>query len=151
MIPAFYADGLHFRCNKCSDCCRLDPGYVFLSQRDVDKLALASGLSYINFIGVYCRWIPSGDGHELLSLKEKANYDCILWGENGCDFYADRPLQCKSFPFWKSNLSSKAAWDLQASTCPGMNNGELHSQKEIDCTSALHEAESIVSRSNEKT
>ena len=150
-MPDFYAGGLQFSCKKCSDCCRLDPGYVFLSQQDVDKLALATSLSYNNFIGIYCRWIPSGDGRDVLSLKEKANYDCILWGKNGCGFYEDRPLQCKTFPFWKSSLSSFAAWNSQASTCPGMNNGELHSQEEIDGASALHEAGSIISRSNEIT
>jgi Fe-S-cluster containining protein len=150
-MPEFYADGLQFSCRKCSDCCRLDPGYVFLSQQDADRLAFAAGLSYINFIEVYCRWVPCGDGRELLSLKEKTNFDCILWGDGGCGFYEERPLQCKTFPFWKSSLSNKDTWDSQASTCPGMNNGELHCKEEIESTSALHEAESIISRSNTKT
>ena len=148
VVAKFYANGLKFSCQKCSACCRFDPGYVFLTQPDVTKLALATSLSYINFIQVYCRWIPSGNGRELLSLKEKANYDCIMWGENGCGFYKDRPLQCKTFPFWESSVSSFAAWNAQAETCPGMNNGELHSQEEIDVLSTLHETEAIVLRSN---
>jgi len=150
-MPEFYSHGLKFSCKKCSDCCRLDPGYVFLSRQDVDKLAMATGLSYNEFIDFYCRWIPEGKSRQLLSLKEKANFDCILWGINGCGFYQDRPLQCKAFPFWKSSLSNIDAWESQACTCPGMNSGELHSQEEIDSISALHEAESIVSRSNTKT
>ena len=151
MTPNFFTEGLKFSCKKCSDCCRLDPGFVFLSQRDTDKLALATGLSYIDFIEVYCRWIPVGDGSELLSLKEKSNYDCILWRKNGCGYYDNRPLQCRTFPFWKSSLSSLNAWNSQASACPGMNHGEWHSQEEIRSVSALHEIESIVSRSNVKT
>ena len=34
----FYSDGLRFECTRCSRCCRHTPGYVFLSENDVERL-----------------------------------------------------------------------------------------------------------------
>jgi Fe-S-cluster containining protein len=82
-------------------------------------------MKYIAFMETYCRWIPSENGTMRLSLKEKANFDCIFW-QNGCSIYEYRPLQCRSFPFWKSNLASSKSWKTAASSCPGINSGTLH-------------------------
>ncbi len=66
-----------------------------------------------------------------LSLREQDNYDCILWGENGCTAYEARPLQCRSYPFWDPHLDSEGSWNALASECPGVNQGTLHSEEEI--------------------
>jgi Fe-S-cluster containining protein len=95
------------------------------------------------FIRRYCRWAPDGEGRERLSLKEKANYDCIFWS-NGCSFYEARPLQCRTYPFWPSMLSSRKIWD--AMSCPGMGRGTLHSREEIDALLALQNAEPVIER-----
>jgi len=99
-----------------------------------------------SFIKTYCRWVnDSQNGKEVLSLKEKSNKDCILW-DSGCLAYMARPVQCSSFPFWKSVVSSTQAWQIAATGCPGMNTGELYSEKAIGEYIEKRASESIISR-----
>ncbi|MCL2609774.1 MAG: YkgJ family cysteine cluster protein [Treponema sp.] len=129
----FYSAGLHFSCTRCSDCCRHEGGFVFLSEADLDRLAERFGIEYGEFVQTWCRWVPYTPGRRRLSLREKANLDCIFWQEgSGCLVYEERPLQCKTFPFWDSVTASKSAWDKTAEQCPGMNSGSLHPKDEID-------------------
>ncbi len=143
----FYSKGLHFSCTRCSACCRHDPGFVFLSRPDADALASCLQMDYSSFVAAYCRWIPSGGGVELLSLRERSNYDCVFWGEGGCSVYGARPLQCRTFPFWDSVVENPDAWAATAAGCPGMNRGELHGADEIERALDLRDADPVVSRS----
>ena len=34
-----------------------------------------------------------------------------------------RPTQCRTWPFWASNVKSPKAWKSAAKHCPGMQNG----------------------------
>jgi Fe-S-cluster containining protein len=106
-------------------------------------LASTLKMNYANFIKRYCRWAPNVDGKERLSLKEKANYDCIFWS-NGCVLYEARPLQCRAYPFWPSMLSSRKTWEVMS--CPGMGKGILHSREEIDALLNQQKAEPIIER-----
>jgi Fe-S-cluster containining protein len=128
---SFYARGLCFSCTRCSACCRFEPGYVFLSQKDADILAGFLGMGYNEFIKAYCRWINGYGGKARLSLKEKTNYDCIFWKE-GCTVYEGRPRQCRAFPFWPEILSSVDAWDAAGLSCPGIGKGRRHSRRDIE-------------------
>jgi len=145
----FYASGLKFSCKRCSSCCRYDAGYVFLSENDLKKLMAELKMDRNSFIKTYCRWVnDSQNGNEVLSLKEKSNKDCILW-DSGCLVYMARPVQCSSFPFWKSIVASTQAWQIAATGCPGMNKGELHSEKTIGEYIEKRASESIISRQGE--
>ena len=144
----FYSKGLKFSCARCSYCCRHESGYVFLSVKDSLLLCSALNIDYQNFVSRYCRWIDSAYGKKKLSLKEKANYDCIFWesdGKEGCSVYNARPLQCRSFPFWSSILASPLAWKNASNDCPGMNKGEVHSEKVINKWLSESESEVIIS------
>lgn len=121
----FYKDGLAFECQRCSACCRHEPGFVFLSQADLDALCAGTGMDEDAFIAVYCRWVPWEGGVEILSLKEKANNDCIFWGDKGCEVYQNRPYQCSSYPFWGSILRDKKYWEDCARDCPGIGKGAI--------------------------
>ena len=127
---SFYKDGLKFSCKMCSYCCRAEPGFVYLSRKDLDRFLKVTNAEENEFIEKYCRWVPYYDGKEVLCLKEMKNYDCIFWN-NGCSAYAARPLQCSTYPFWDFLLRSPKTWNEEAKSCPGMNNGELHSFEEI--------------------
>ena len=61
------------------------------------------------------------------SLTERPGGDCVLLDPmtRGCTVYDDRPRQCRTWPFWDSNLKSPAAWDEAAEDCPGCNKGNL--------------------------
>jgi Fe-S-cluster containining protein len=145
----FYASGLKFSCKRCSSCCRYDTGYVFLSENDLKKLMAELRIDRNIFIKSYCRWVKdSHNGNEVLSLKEKSNKDCILW-DSGCLVYMARPVQCRSFPFWKSIVASTQAWQIAASGCPGMNTGKLYSEKTVDEHIKKRALESIIFRQGE--
>ena len=148
---SFYSSGLKFSCTRCSNCCRHDPGHVFLSQNDLSRLEAAFNSAHEEFISTWCRWIPSAGGMEKLSLKEASNYDCIFWseekGENGgCSVYEARPLQCRSFPFWDTVLVSPAAWKDVGMDCPGMDRGSFHSSEVIKNWLDMQENEPFITR-----
>ena len=139
----FYAEGLRFSCTRCSECCRFEPGFVFLSGNDVELLAEGLQMRYTDVMERYCRWVPSPGGEMQLSLKEKPGYDCIFW-QNGCEIYRFRPLQCRTFPFWKSTLCSREAWE--GLSCPGINKGTLHSRENIESCLAQRRADPVLMR-----
>ncbi|MCK5153231.1 MAG: YkgJ family cysteine cluster protein [Spirochaetales bacterium] len=143
MSEHFYENGLNFECTQCSKCCRYDPGYVFLSYNDLDRLILYFNLSNTEFIEKYCRKVDMGE-HSRLSLIEKSNYDCIFWSNGGCKIYKSRPLQCRSYPFWKPFLVDKKSWDAEAESCTGMNQGELISKEKIEEWIQLRESEKYI-------
>jgi uncharacterized protein len=127
----FYVDGLRFECTQCSNCCRHEPGYVFLAESDLVKIQKATGLSQPQALDTYCRRVNVGIT-ERISLKEKENYDCIFWNDSGCEIYTQRPLQCRSYPFWSGIVMSKESWEREGKRCPGINNGKRFSRKSID-------------------
>ena len=141
----FYTPGLRFSCTRCSSCCRKESGFVFLSENDLSRLATELHMDYTGFIETWCHWVPFDRGRERLSLREKANYDCIFW-KDGCTVYHARPVQCRSFPFWYSVICSQEAWDAAARGCPGINAGELHSREEIADWLRQLEEELIIER-----
>jgi Fe-S-cluster containining protein len=145
MKEPFYAGGLRFSCTRCSACCRYESGYVFLSEKDVKRLAAECQMDYTNFVEIYCRWVPAGGGRERLSLKEKSNFDCIFWKE-GCSVYTARPLQCRTFPFWRSIVDSPSSWAMAASGCPGMGKGGVVAREEIEARLEARKAEPVLSR-----
>ena len=141
----FYAEGLKFSCKRCSSCCRYDSGYVFISENDLKRLLSALRMDRDSFLKTYCRWVQNWNGDEVVSLKEKSNKDCILW-DDGCKVYEARPLQCVSFPFWETIVSSKEAWEIAAASCPGMNVGVLHSKEEIESSLETRSEQPTINR-----
>ena len=127
----YFSDGLAFECTRCSSCCRHDPGYVFMSRKDVDLITEHLGLTELQFKEKFCRVVDFGIVTRL-SLTEKRNNDCIFWEGAGCSIYEARPLQCRSFPFWMQNVESRDNWYAAAEDCPGMNHGTVHSQETIE-------------------
>lgn len=142
-MTEFYTSGLKFSCKRCSTCCRYESGFVYLSEKDIEKLLAVFKMGKNEFIDSYCRWVIGLDGNMILSLKEKPDNDCILW-DSSCIVYENRPLQCRTFPFWKSIISSKAAWETAAADCPGMNSGTLHSQEAINLFLSMRESEPVI-------
>ncbi len=100
------------------------------------------------FIAAYCRWVNDWNGKQVLSLREKQNKDCIFW-ESGCKIYDARPVQCVTFPFWESVISSEYNWKMAASGCPGINTGELHDGEKIARYLQLRASEPVVNRGKE--
>lgn len=130
-MGCFYKEGLSFECQGCNYCCSSEPGFVFLSEEDLNNLANHFSMSQEDFIEKYCRKVDIGIGYRI-SLLEKENYDCIFLTEKGCSCYQSRPLQCRTYPFWQSAVENKKAWEKEADYCPGINKGKKISKSEID-------------------
>jgi hypothetical protein len=130
MSGSFFDAGLRFQCRRCSHCCRHEPGHVFLTQDDLERLAEGLELTPAEVRERYCRQVRIGSFRRL-SLRETTAYDCILWGPEGCRVYGHRPLQCRSFPFWTANLESPEDWEQLKQHCPGVGEGGLHSGQAI--------------------
>lgn len=144
MAEPFYSSGLHFSCTGCGHCCGGGcPGYVFLSWDDVDRMAAYLGLSKETFLSDYCRKVDMGTYYRV-SLREKKNFDCILLTEKGCSAYPVRPIQCRTYPFWDSIVSSREAWEQESRECPGINTGTLHAMEEIQGTVISRREENLI-------
>jgi len=124
MNAPFWNNGLRFECARCSACCRLEPGFVFLSVNDLTRLLQHSGLAFRQFLDTFVRTVDIGTGLAL-SLKEKPNNDCILWGATGCSAYEARPVQCSTYPFWQGVLDTPEDWEREAKDCPGIGKGAI--------------------------
>jgi Fe-S-cluster containining protein len=121
-------NGYTFDCTRCSDCCRKDPGAVFLTTDDVDLIIEHLDMSLTQFLLECCRPVYR-DGGSVVALLEKVNYDCIFWNEQ-CIIYEARPLQCRTYPYWPSVVESDAAWKAEAKRCPGINRPDSLSLEE---------------------
>jgi Fe-S-cluster containining protein len=153
----FYAEGLRFSCKRCSGCCRVEPGYVFLSQNDVELLSCELKMKTNEFEQVYCRSVDVGDGMEQLSLKETSANDCIFWKtknatpslssqDGGCSVYHARPFSCRSYPFWASMLTSQKIWQETSAYCPGCGTGQLHDKAEIEAALEIEQKNPLIKR-----
>lgn len=121
----WYSEGLRFECNRCGDCCRGEPGYVWVSPNEISLIARYLALSLPDFYRRYVRLV-GGD----YSLMEKPNGDCVFYKE-GCLIYPVRPVQCRTFPFWPEYLSSPRMWRIAMLRCPGAGKGKLYTVDEI--------------------
>ena len=125
----WYKDGLQFSCSGCGDCCTGSPGYVWVNQAEIDAMAVRVGLSTEEFEDHYTRKIGARR-----SLKEFSNGDCVFFDHDTrhCEVYDLRPRQCRTWPFWDSNLKSPEAWAETCEDCPGSGQGKLYQLDEIE-------------------
>jgi len=68
------------------------------------------------------------------SLVEFPNGDCVFFDNvaRSCKVYQARPRQCRTWPFWDSNLKSESAWQETCEVCPGSGHGKLYSIGKIE-------------------
>lgn len=128
----WYADGLRFECTQCGDCCTGAPGHVWLNEDEIAALAAAVGESDI---GVFeSKFVRRVGARKSLKELPQANYDCIfLDGDTRrCLVYEARPQQCRTWPFWDSNLRNRESWQAASDVCPGCNSGRLYQLEEIE-------------------
>ncbi len=123
----WFQDGLKFTCTQCGKCCTGDPGFVWVDDAEIDKLAAARGMIRSEFLAMYTQ-----KKRGQVSLRERPNGDCIFYDSaKGCTVYSVRPKQCRTWPFWESNLTSPERWEQVEGTCPGSGVGELIPVEEI--------------------
>ena len=123
----WFADGLPFTCTQCGHCCTGEPGYVWVTDLEVERIAKYLGEPADEVRAVYTRTV-SGDR----TLRERANGDCVFWeADRGCTVYPVRPTQCRTWPFWESNTATPEDWERTVEVCPGSGTGDLIPVDEI--------------------
>ena len=127
----WYQAGLRFTCTQCGNCCSGPPGYVWVTKKEIARIAEhlkrpAGQLDKRELRRVGMRY----------SLTEWPGGDCIFLtrdgGRIGCLIYPVRPLQCRTWPFWNQNLRSPDTWNHAHENCPGMNTGKFHDLDAIE-------------------
>ena len=81
------------------------------------------------FVKKYTRRI----GNRLSLLEHSKTYDCVFLKDKKCLVYEARPRQCRTFPWWPEQLTSKKEWEEEAARCEGINHqgSKLYTLEEI--------------------
>ena len=126
----WYKDGLKFECTQCGNCCTGAPGFVWVNDAEIAALAAEIGMENVDkFEQKYVRKVGARR-----SLKEFSNGDCVFFdGEaRKCTVYGARPRQCRTWPFWNSNIETPEDWEATCESCPGSGKGKLYSIEHIE-------------------
>ena len=132
----WYHKGLRFQCIGCGACCSGDPGNVWVNKAEIEAMAESLGMGVNLFEKHYVRLVGIRK-----SLVEFPGGDCVLFDGQSrtCRVYDVRPRQCRSWPFWASNLRTPEAWEEVCLNCPGANHGPLVPLRDIrDQLEVLH-------------
>jgi len=127
----WYKKGLYFKClNGCAKCCTGSPGYVWLTEDDIERISKHLKISKTDFLKKYTRQVKGK-----ISLTENfKNFDCCFLIDKKCQIYSIRPNQCKTYPFWDSSVRSSNSWEAEKNHCPGIDDktGKLFTLEEIN-------------------
>ena len=130
----WYKDGLRFTCSGCGDCCTGSPGYVWVNNEEIAKMAALVRLSIKDFEAEHVRQIGVRK-----CLIEYENGDCVFFDNKSrkCGVYSARPRQCRTWPFWNSNIRTPDAWAETCQVCPGSGQGRLYQLEEVQQQAAV--------------
>ena len=106
-------------CKQCGGkCCIGEPGDIWVSSPRISKIANHLGLEIWEFSNRFLRRGPKGYSLKEVQLAAN-NFACIFFDttKKQCSIYAVRPLQCRSFPFWKIFQEYPKEADQE---CPGV-------------------------------
>ncbi|HEY2826178.1 MAG TPA: YkgJ family cysteine cluster protein [Pirellulales bacterium] len=124
----WYQEGLRFECTQCGDCCTGSPGYVWVTEDEIAALAKELNLANNDFEARFVRRVGSRK-----SLIEFDNGDCVFFDGKlrKCKVYHVRPGQCRTWPFWDSNIRTPQAWKKTCQVCPGSGTGKVYTVEQV--------------------
>ena len=126
----WYSQGLRFECTQCGNCCTGAPGFVWVTEEEIAAIAGMLGEPDIaRFEKLFVRQVK-----DRKSLVEFPNGDCVFFDNQRrtCRVYSERPRQCRTWPFWDSNLKTPEAWKQTCEICPGSSQGKLYDITQIE-------------------
>jgi hypothetical protein len=124
----WYSEGLRFDCTQCGKCCGGAPGFVWMRAEDIEVLCKHLSLDEQEFERRYMRRVG-----RRWSLVEFPGGECVFLDPiaRKCTVYEARPLQCRTWPFWQSNVRTPADWQRTCEVCPGSGQGKLYSLETV--------------------
>lgn len=133
MSSPWYKDGLRFTRTQCGNCCTGAEGYVWVNQSEMRAIAAFLGRRDGRLTREHVRKV----GIRFSLTEDPETGDCCFLkttpqGRRICGIYPLRPLQCRTWPFWETNLASIDTWNAAAGECPGMNHGRRHDLVQIE-------------------
>ena len=123
--PYFFDRGIRFQCQRCGQCCTGSPGTIFVTRSEARAIARYRDTDPVTFENQCLYPYKSA-----FSIKEHRDGRCLFFNSD-CTIYPMRPNQCRTFPFWFSNLRSKRSWQKIAAACPGIGQGPLFTRRQI--------------------
>lgn len=122
----WWREGLRFRCTACGHCCTGAPGFVWVTDEEIERMARHLAMPVARFMRMHVRRVG-----RRLSLVERKNGDCVLLKDGKCTVYAVKPVPCTTFPFWEGPLASEDAWRDTGARCEGIGQGDLYPEADI--------------------
>ncbi len=127
-IP-WYVAGLAFECQGCGRCCSgPEEGYVWATQTELDAIADSLNMTSEDFCKKYVRKV----GKRFSLVEDKKTKNCVFLKNGKCTIYEARPTQCRTWPFWQSNIDTPDDWAWAAKRCHGLNRGKKHNARAIE-------------------
>jgi len=133
----WYADGVRFECQLTGRCCTNhgEHAYVYLKPQDERRLARHFQIS---LRWMRRRYTQLMDGWRILKNTGTA---CIFLDGKRCSVHAARPVQCRTWPFWRENLDPEVWRREVIGFCAGVGRGRLHCRQEIEALARAHDAD----------
>ena len=111
---------LRFECQPgCTNCCNVE-GYVYITERDLKRIAKYLRMTAAEFESRYVYRTK-----HLLRLRKPRGSQCHFLESGGCSIHPVNPVQCRLFPFWPELVEKPREWKKAGKHCPGIGKGEL--------------------------
>lgn len=124
---------IRFACQPgCTSCCETE-GYVYLTEKDLLRIAKYLKLAPIEFETKYVYRTK-----HLLRLRKPRGSQCHFLKDGGCGIHPVNPVQCRLYPFWPELVEKPSVWRKEGKRCPGIGKGDL-----IQIGDALEKAEGM--------
>jgi len=128
----WYVAGLYFECVQCGRCCAgPSHGYIWVTRPEIQLLADFLKTPVEQVRQNYLKRV----GFRTTIIEQPGTRDCVFLRKNDdkkiCVIYPVRPKQCRSWPFWPSNLKNPDTWNKAARKCAGINRGRFYQLEEI--------------------
>ena len=129
--PRSMDERLCFECTLCGECCKVRGVYahVYVERAEVRSLAKHLGVTVREF-------------RLRFTYKDHLGWTQLRFEEDRCVFldpdtdhcsvHAERPVQCRTFPFWR-DLVAGGDWTEEArALCEGVGRGPVHDKHVIE-------------------
>lgn len=136
----WFKEGLDFECTQCGGCCTGSAGLVEITRAELLQMAEFLACQPEELQRRYLRRVDQGWAIQERERPETGEFDCLFLvrepGPSGteltrCGIHPVRPQQCRTWPFWPSNLKSPRTWRKAGRACEGIGRGRRHSYQEI--------------------